>query len=164
MLASVPAGMMVPPPNSTAVGPAPGSVFINVTMAMPSATGFPDSTKATAGSPYDTPEEATSPLAAPTIDDANEGPFRSTSAEETSYLNPTLLVDNTNDSSADQAGALTLSEVTRKARMHAMIYNPQGSPLPSPFEQRAIQREFLRNKSKRRASRYPALAAPSVTH
>jgi hypothetical protein len=163
MLASVPAGMMVPPPDGTAIGPEPGSVFIDVSMAMPSTTGFPDSTQATAGSPSELPEVSTSPLASSHVE-AEESPFRNTSGEETNYLNPTLMIDDLNDPNADQSGALTLSEATRKARMHAMIYNPQGSPLPSPFEQRALQREFLRNKNKHHTSHYPALVAPSVTH
>ncbi len=161
MFASTPVGTLVPAPNSTASGPGPGSVFPDTTVAMSSSGSFQDSTKGTAGLPAEVQEVSTSPLASSRAG-SEQAPFPNRSGEETSMLNPTLSVAN--PYSGEDEGTPSLSEATRKARLHAMIYNPRGTPLPSPFEQRAIQKEFLRKKNKHHISHYPALTAPSVTH
>jgi hypothetical protein len=157
--ASVPAGMLVPAPDSTAAGPGPGDIFPDVSMAMVSGTGFEDSTMGTAGLPMQQERSGTSPLASPYAD-SEAGPFKPMSSEGTEFLTPTLMVGADQD---QQEAPVSLSELTRKLRMHAMIYNPGGSPLPSPFQQRALQKEYLSKKSQHHVSRYPALTAPSIT-
>ena len=57
-----------------------------------------------------------------------------------------------------------MSELVRKARLKAMIEHP-NQPLPSPFPQRAMERDYQRQSSKHeRASRVPSVTVPSVTH
>jgi hypothetical protein len=55
-----------------------------------------------------------------------------------------------------------LSELKRQARLHAMINNP-GTPLPSPFEERAMEKAYLQQLHGHHQRRTPRLLAPSVT-
>jgi hypothetical protein len=148
---------MVPPPTNMPSGPAPGDLFPDLTMAVSSGTGFEDSTMDTAGSSYETGDVSISPLLSP-HSAASDSPFAQVSSGTRSFLNPTLRVAvpwMTGEA------PVSLSEMRRKARMHALIYNP-GASLPTPFEQRKMERQYLRKNTGRRASRYPDLTAPSI--
>jgi hypothetical protein len=164
-LSAIPLEALVPPATSPAYGPAPGGIFPDVSSSMQSATGFQDSTMGTAGLPAQSEASDVSPLLS-SRSDSISGPFADMSSEATHFLSPTLVVRSEGIAGADstetgQVSGVSLDELKRKARLHALIYNP-GAPLPSPFEERAMEKAYLRQQSGHQ-SHYPKLLAPSVT-
>lgn len=157
---SMPMGASVPPPTGTATGPQPGSIFPNPSFPVPSSTGFMDATRGTAGLVTEGQGNDGLHSLAPRADPA-DSPFRALGIPGgTGFLNPSL-------QGGDSGGTLQLGagqdvkEFARKARLHAMIYNPGAAP-PNAFEERKIERDYKRQSSGRRASRYPASNAPSI--
>ncbi len=151
----------VPPPNSTALGPAPGEVFPDVSAASSAANGFPDSTMGTAGLPG---AESESRYARPMLAEGQErgNPFPGVSEETSSFLHPSLAGPGSTAVEGREAGSkvASISDITRRARLHAMIYTP--SAIPSAFQQRAMVRDYERKQ--RQPRRRSTLTAPSVTH
>lgn len=159
-LSAIPLGAMVPPATSQPYGPSPGELFPNVSFATQSATGFQDSTMGTADLPVERAESDTSPLLSPRAD-STSGPFTDVSSEQAEFLNPTLLTGADMDETGIES-TVPLSELKRQARLHAMINNP-GTPLPSPFEERAMEKAYLQQLHGHHQRRTPRLLAPSVT-
>jgi hypothetical protein len=162
-LASAPVGLLVRAPDSTVIGPAPGEVFPDVSMAIQSTTGFPDSTMGTAGIKYQTETPEISPLEQPPMEFA-QSPFPGLSSESTEFLHPTLFPPlDEQEQTGSPEPPMSLDEFKRKAKLKAMIDSP-GTPLPSPFEERALERAYLEGKrSHRKPSRYPStFTAPSI--
>jgi len=157
---AIPLGALVPPATSLPYGPSPGGLFPNVSLATQSATGFPDSTMDTAGLPSQSEGNERSPLLS-SFADSTSSPFKDLGSETTQFLTPTLLVGS-DAAGTNAASAVPLAELKRQARLHAMIYNP-GSPLPSPFEERAMEKAYLRQQRSQHQSHSPKLLAPSVT-
>ena len=147
--------------SETLVGPRPGSLFPDVSQSSSSGTGFQDSTMGTAGLPYQQDGPGTSPLAYSHLGLA-ASPFPDMSGETTSFLHPSLTSRQGISGRAPSVEAL-LRESVRKARMQALISGRQVT-LPSPFEQRAMERAFLakhRGGQQRRPSRIPSVVPQS---
>ncbi len=157
--ASLPISSVVPPPTGIPSGPEPGSIFPDISVSGPSSTGFVDTTMGTAGLLSDSQSSgmARTPLLR---EDPPASPFRTLSTGGASFLNPSLLQLSTAGTEQRLSGT-PVSELARRARLHAMIYNP-GAPLPSAFVTRKMERDYLRKGSGRRPSRYPAITAPSI--
>ena len=162
----MPGEIPVPPANGTVAGPAAGEVFPDVSMVMPSGTGFPDSTMGTAGPPMERLDTSSSPLSASWAG-SSDSPFRSLNSPTSRFLEPSL-AGGEGDASGGMAGGgesagpggMSFSEVRRKARLHAMIYNP-GGEMPSPFEQRAMERAYRKQNSGRHVPHQPKLMVQS---
>jgi hypothetical protein len=151
-------GLIVPTPAGTIFGAAPGGIFPDVGLSMASTTGFQDSTMGTAGLPYGEPDRP-SPLLSGKVNSVGTA-FPEMSAETTHFLTPSIFAAAPIATPGLEQSA-PLSEIARKARLHAMIYNPASS-LPSPFEQRAMERAYERQKNSHRTRRPSTLTAPSI--
>ncbi len=166
------AGLLVGPATQNPLGQQPGSIFPDLSSSSSAGSGFPDSTMGTAGLASDSQLSLPSPLLSGKFSGVLS-PFRSISGEETRYLNPSLSAPppaagaSAAPGASDDSGAgagMSMSELRRKARLKAMVDHP-NDPLPSPFQQREIEKDYLRQtRNGGRARRVPSVIVPSVTH
>ncbi len=145
----------------TLAGPRPGSLFPDVSQSTSSGSGFEDSTMGTAGLPYQKDDSGTSPLSSSHAG-LSTSPFPDMSGETTSFLHPSLM-PRRGVSARSSSVEEMLRESVRKARLQALISGRQVT-LPSPFEQRAMERAFLakhQGGQRRRPSRISSVVPQS---
>jgi hypothetical protein len=148
MDASTATGLVMRPPNTTVIGPAPGGVFPDVAFSGQASNGFPDSTMGTAGVKYETDPVETSPLQLPEPE-GTKGPFQDFSSETTQFLNPSLY-SKASPGLESGGSQVSLEELKRRARRTAML-SPNAT-MPSPFDERSIERTYQSRKRVRRAA------------
>ena len=132
--------------DSMPAGPAAGTPFPILSVAISSPTGFEDSTLGTAGLPSETAGPPSSPLLSSRGGEGGS-PFPSLSGDMTSFLHPSLRHVGTGQASrASTLSPAAIHEQARRYRLQQMIENP-GAPIPSAFEQRRMERAYIAKHS-----------------